>query len=114
MKVRAEAFEDVGEKDEKGYFDYCYQGTIFRFQDGNAGLIARQYSDERQEAHFLGRLEGEKRILFSDIPYENQLFRDAVSYLIDNTETRRIRLLLSDGYVPVDLARVGLTIKELP
>jgi hypothetical protein len=115
MKVHAEPFEDAGEKNEQGYYDYYYSGTVFTFQDGEAGLIARQYNDKRQEAHFLAWLRDRNRILFSEIPCQDRLFREAVSYLIDKIQVCRIKILLSNGYVPVDLAKLEMAIpNELP
>jgi hypothetical protein len=47
---RKEYYEDLGEKDENGYFDYAYRYFIYTFYLPNNGLIIiRQYTDSLTE-----------------------------------------------------------------
>jgi hypothetical protein len=44
---------DASEPDETGMFEYYYEYDIYRFTDGPICLVARIYTDEPDEAHFL-------------------------------------------------------------
>jgi len=65
MVVHSERFEDAGEQDEQGLYDYSYCGTLFTFRDAQSGFLVRQYADEPSEAHFLSELTGNHRTMFS-------------------------------------------------
>lgn len=74
MEVHSESFEDIGEKDEQGLYDYYYSGTLFSFRDSKSGYLVRQYADSPSEAHFLSGLAGTKRTGLPSIPYDDELF----------------------------------------
>ena len=38
---------------EKGLYEYYYEYELYRFSDGARSLVARSYTDESDEAHFL-------------------------------------------------------------
>lgn len=44
--------EDIGEKDENGFFDYVYQYFIYHFYLPGITIIGRRYTDELDERAF--------------------------------------------------------------
>ena len=105
MQVIEEEFEDAGEQDAQGVYDFYYSGTIYRFVFPARELRARCYSDTPGHADFLGfcRSEGQ-RGLFESIPYDDLEFREAAMYLRDKVADS-VRVLLPNGYAPVDFRR---------
>lgn len=104
MQVIEEPFEDAGEQDAKGYYDYYYSGVNYRFVFAGRELHARSYGPG--EAHvlaFTARLGGE-RCLFEAIPYDIPEFREAALYLRDNVADT-VSVLLPNGYTPVDFSQ---------
>ena len=72
---------DSSEPDESGLFDYYYEYDIYRFTDGPICLIARSYTDEPDEAHFLRvEINGSRRALI-DSDLSHPLFLEAQSHL---------------------------------
>jgi hypothetical protein len=72
---------ESSEPDESGMYDYYYEYDIYRFTDGPLSLIARSYTDEPDEAHFL-RVEtkGSQRALV-EADLRHPLFHLAQSHL---------------------------------
>ena len=81
MKVETSHHIDASEPNADGMYDYRYEYDTYTFSDGTATLIARSYSDEDEEAHFL-RIEvnGEPRFITS-ADLERPLLTNAVTYL---------------------------------
>jgi hypothetical protein len=106
VQVIEEEFEDAGEQDAKGLYDYYYSGVIYRLVFPDREFRARRYHDTPGEAHFLGsRTSSGERLLFEAIPYDDPEFAAAAAYLRDAVGADTIRILLPNGYVPVDFAR---------
>lgn len=106
MKITKERFEDAGEQDEDGFYDYYYAGFYFRFEEGEEGFVVRQYEDELEQASFqCCTVQGERVWIghqFGCIPYDNALFRGAVRYLAEEEGVRQVKILLQ-GYEAVDI-----------
>ena len=104
MQVTKTRFEDAGEQDENGLYNYFYAGYLYRFVVGQEAFVARQYDDTSDEASFLTReVEGKRRWKserFATIPYESAVFQEAVRYLEEVEQVRRVQLLLGE-YVTV-------------
>jgi len=66
MEVRAEPFEDVGDRDEHGFYDCCNRGTIFTFSNKKVGVIARQYLDQAKRGPLPRSIRWRKGINFLD------------------------------------------------
>jgi hypothetical protein len=108
MEIHSERFEDASEQDADGLYDYFYSGTLFTFRGAEHGYVARQYEDDTSKASFLSGLIGESRTMLSSIPYDDELFREAVAHLVINAGASKICALVGSGYAPVDLSRAGL------
>ncbi len=54
MQVIQEPFEDLGEPDGAGQYDFHYSGVIYRFIFPEHEFRVRLYDDMPGEAHFLG------------------------------------------------------------
>jgi len=137
IECHVEYREDHGEPDEKGMIDYCYDCDYITLKIENRLFQARHYRDTPDEvsilsirgaedgefsAYFRARMEtdppGDSSFVFvqngisgiqDHIPYESQLFHEAVNYLVSNFQAKRIKLLDSSnplGYSDVDLARI--------
>jgi hypothetical protein len=108
VEVTKTRFEDAGEQDENGYYNYFYAGYAYRFVSGQEAFIARQYDDMSDEASFLTHeIKGKRKwksTLLDAIPYESLLFREAIKYLLQEEQVRRIKVLLRE-YMPVSLHR---------
>jgi hypothetical protein len=72
---------DASEPDESGMYDYYYEYDIYRFTDESSCLVARSYTSEPEEAHFL-RIEanGNPRSM-EDTDLSHPLFLAASAYL---------------------------------
>jgi hypothetical protein len=104
VHVTQERFEDAGKRDADGYYDYYYSGVIYRFVFPTRVLVARRYDDDFGEASFLrseSLPDGEKT-LFTEIPYQDLEFREAVAFLRSSEEVEFIQVLLPRGYVQID------------
>lgn len=104
MEIIEQAFEDAGEQDANGFYDYYYSGVVYRFVFPGREFKARRYDDEPGVASFLGYATGRSRS-FAEIPYDDPEFRLAAAYLRDTLGADRVNVLLPDGYVPVDFAQ---------
>lgn len=78
MDVRVEEFEDKGEKDANGLYDYCYKGKYLFFQEADMKVKVRTYSDTPNEASFLS---------FNDRPFSS----DTVHHPFLRTVERHLR-----------------------
>jgi hypothetical protein len=104
VQVIEQTFEDAGEKDANGLYDYYYSGVIYRFVFPDREFCARRYDDTPGEAHFLSfaTAPGGEGSLFEAIPYEEPEFVLAAAYLRDTVGADTVKILLPVGYVPVD------------
>ncbi|MES2459007.1 MAG: hypothetical protein V4671_00380 [Armatimonadota bacterium] len=109
MEVVKERFEDAGEPDAQGFYEYYYSGYLYRFRFGREGFVARQYDDTPGEVGFLmyeiKTTRKWKAQQFNVVPYDNPAFRDAVKHLREHEKIHRILVLLND-YVPVDMEQM--------
>jgi hypothetical protein len=105
MQVTQERFEDAGEHDANGFYEYYYSGTIYRFTFPTRTFVARRYDDETSKVSFLciENPRGRKGKTFIEIPRHDPEFREAVAFLRTLEGIESIYLLL-DEYVQIDLA----------
>ena len=100
VQVTKTRFEDAGEQDENGLYNYFYAGYLYRFVSGQEAFIARQYDDTSDEASFLTReVKGKRKWKserFAAIPYENPVFQEAVKYLEEVEQVRKVKLLIRE------------------
>ncbi len=97
---------DCSEPDESGMYDYYYEYDIYRFTDGPNCFVARSYTDEPDEAHFLRvEADGSPRTLV-DGDLTHPLFHLALSHLRSEGKVR-FRWLSGrgDGYDSVPEGR---------
>ena len=109
MQVTQERFEDAGERDADGYYDYYYSGVIYRFVFANRALVARRYDDTIGEASFLRSesLPDGTAAMFTEIPYRDPEFREAVAFLRTSESIEFVQVLLSRGYVQIDFNEIA-------
>lgn len=106
MQVIQQAFEDAGQQNADGLYDYYYAGIMYRFVFADREYYARRYQDTPGEAHFLAyATPGGARCSFAAIPYDEPEFGTAAAYLRDTVGADRLEILLPSGYVPVDFAQ---------
>lgn len=101
-----ERFEDAGERDADGYYDFYYSGFIYRFEFLNRALIARRYDDTPTEASFLQseNLSACAHLLLTEIPYQYPDFQEAVAFLGTSEGVEVVNVLMANGYVSIDFA----------
>ena len=46
MEIIGERFDDAGERDENGHYDYSYAGVVYLLHEGDFRCKARSYDDE--------------------------------------------------------------------
>jgi len=93
---------DASEPDENGKYDYFYEYDIFRFTEESVCLVARSYTSEPLEAHFLRVEENGNPRSMQDADLFQPLFLAALAHL--RTEGKQQFHWLSgrgDGYEPV-------------
>jgi hypothetical protein len=109
MEVTKERFEDAGEQDGEGIYDFYYSGFDYTFRIDRERFCARQYDDTPYEIGFTRweRQSGRKWKCQSldAVPYDNNTFRQAVKYLVDHEKSTRILVLIGE-YVSVDLTQL--------
>jgi hypothetical protein len=107
VRVVEETFEDAGEQDANGLYDYYYSGVIYRLVFPDREFHARRYDDTPGEAHFLAYSEAseDQRLLFAAIPYDDPEFAAAAGYLRDSVGADTVKILLASGYVLVDFSQ---------
>ncbi len=102
MHVECTRHIDASGPDETGMYEYYYEYDIYRFTDGPICFVARSYTDEPDEAHFLRvEIDGRPRsIIDSDLMYP--LFLSAQAHLrADGKAHLRWLSGRGDGYEPV-------------
>jgi hypothetical protein len=102
MEVRKSRHVDCSEPDAEGFFDYHYEYDIYEFIEGDVCVVARSYTDEPHEAHFLSRAVAGKRFLLAMADLKRPLFRSAIGVLEQEGKTQ-IRYLdeKHSAYLPV-------------
>ncbi len=121
MHIDIKHYIDAGEKLENGYYDYYYSYNLFTFSDfeKKCSYRVRSYDDTQFEAHFLGfdylKQNGRiKNSLIEKIPYNDQLFIEAVRYLIKNEGKTEINVLSrynKHPYTEISYFKIGLSLK---
>ena len=101
MEVDISRNIDASEKDKNGNYDYYYEYDIYTFKDKNITLIARSYTDEAEEIHFLRTIQNEKPRGVSKTDLERPFFNEILEYL-KSVNKKKINWLSSRGYVPVE------------
>ena len=110
--VHARPFEDVGEENESGTFDFHYVGTLFDFDFGSKIYVVRQYDESPEEASLLGLKQGEKQVskLFDSVPYsvpyKDGDFAAVASYLRQEQGIKSLQVLTRRGYEQVDMDKL--------
>ncbi|WP_440091664.1 hypothetical protein ACTACL_14780 [Pseudomonas syringae] len=67
--IRMERYHhiDASEQDKDGFYDYYYEYDMYYFTEGTLSLVARCYTDDADEANFMGiEFDGYDRALESD------------------------------------------------
>lgn len=102
MLIECTRHIDASEPDADGFYDYHYEYDIYRFTDGAACVMARSYTYQEDEAHFLRiELDGVPRLL-TDADLARPLFLEARDHLIGLGKTRLQWLSgRGNGYEPV-------------
>ena len=81
MQVERTHHIDASEPDDAGMHEYHYEYDIYRFVDETACFVARSYTDQPTEAHFLGvQVDGRDRLL-TDADLAHPLCLAAQDYL---------------------------------
>ncbi|GAB2473843.1 hypothetical protein GCM10027082_26520 [Comamonas humi] len=88
MQIECTRHLDASEPDEDGGHDYYYEYDIYRFTDGALCLVARSYTDEPDEAHFLNLLEHGQLRLLADADLAHPLLLAARAHLLATGKTR--------------------------
>jgi hypothetical protein len=100
MQVIEERFEDAGERDANGHYDYYYySGIIYRFVFPTLTLVARRYDDTAGEVSFLTSESSSRKsaVMFTEVPYRSTEFREAVAFLRTRGRLESIQVLLCEG-----------------
>jgi hypothetical protein len=107
VQVIEQTFEDAGEQDANGLWNYYYSGVIYRFIFPELEFQARRYDDEPGQASFLGFAanSGSECHLFEAIPYDDPAFAMAAAYLRNTLGANPVTVLLPNGYFPIDFTR---------
>jgi hypothetical protein len=79
---------DASELDEQGCYSYYYEYDLYRFTDGPVCLVARSYTDEPEEAHFLCIEEEGRRRMLVNADLKRPLFVTAQAHLRAAGKTR--------------------------
>ena len=112
MEVTKERFEDAGDKDEDGYYDYYYAGFYLKFTEDREAFIVRQYEDTPEKAAFMSySVKGKRKwksFRFETIPYENSLFCKAVRHLVEQEGVSQVQVFTKD-YIEVDIKKASVT-----
>lgn len=81
MEIESTHHIDAGEKGADGRYDYYYEYDLYRFSDGATVIVARSYTDEPQETHFLRIERDGKPDLLKAEDLRQTLFVQSVHYL---------------------------------
>ena len=60
---------------------YRYEYDLYRFSSGDIALVARSYSSEPNQAHFLRLEQNGKQRMLTDADLRLPLFAESVAYL---------------------------------
>lgn len=115
MNVAKEQFEDVGEKDANGNFEFYYSGEIFRFRFPGREFHARRYDDTPGKASILGVFDIPSRqwSAFANVPYDDPQFCEVALYLRDTIGADSVKaLLISSGYVELEFGRISPSVSD--
>ena len=110
MKVKKWRFEDGGEQDNEGRYDYYYAGFYYLFSEGDEAFKARRYTHSPNRVSFTGYYQNGSsknmaRYWYGEIPYENHLFIQAVRYLVQQEDVQEVTILMDKGYSQVATER---------
>ena len=102
MKIERVRHVDSSEPDDAGMYDYHYEYDIYRFTKGENSFVARSYTDDPGEAHFLrAEHKGIQRGLV-DVDLTRPLFLAALAHLRqEGKATLRWLSGRGDGYESV-------------
>lgn len=108
MQVVKEEFEEAGEKDADGHYDYYYAGVKYRFVFPEWEFVGKRYRDTFGLASIVGRTRrsDKQRLPFEDIPYDDPQFREVALYLRDAEGVDFVEVLVRRGYLPLDYSRL--------
>lgn len=81
MNIECTHHIDASEPDPNGAHEYYYEHDIYRFTESDVALVARSYTDEPHEVHFL-RLEQAGKVRMLELgDLDTSLFREAKVHL---------------------------------
>lgn len=102
MQVHISHHVDASEPDSDGFYDYHYEYDLLVFQEGATSLVARSYSDNLAEAHFLRAERCSKAHRLTKSEISGTLATEAIAYLRSHGK-REINWLsgVGNGLVPV-------------
>lgn len=93
-------FEDAGQQDSAGNYDFYYAGVLYDFDFGTVIYTVRQYEDTPQAAQVLSCQYGNKpSVMLQAIPEDPQ-FQAIVEYMT-RQGIRELSVLTRKGYEKV-------------
>lgn len=93
-------FEDAGQQDDAGDYDFYYAGVLYDFDFGDVTYTVRQYEDTPQAAQVLSCQHGEgSSVMLQAIPDDPQ-FQTIVEYMARQGITE-LSVLTRRGYETV-------------
>jgi len=100
MKIETTHHIDAGEKDSNGLYDFYYEYELIHFLEGDTTIVARSYSAEHGEAHFLSIIEKGQRRILTDSDFLSPLLGQAIDYL-RQVGKFSLQLLRTNGHEPI-------------
>lgn len=100
MQVETTHHVEASEPDAEGNFEWHYEYDLFRFSDGKLTLLARSYTSDPDEAHFLRAESSGKARMLTSKDISGTLFREARLHL-GKAGKEKITWLGAKGYEPV-------------
>ncbi len=104
LTFTAERFEDAGEKDADGFYDYYYAGIYYTLTWQNLVCHATQYDHEAQIYIACAGKLGARPLRRP--PDRDRFFTACVQRLLSETACGQYLLLCRSGYTPVDLTEL--------
>jgi len=101
MEVEITHKVDASEKGKDGKYDYYYEYDLYTFKDKNITIIARSYTTESDEIHFLRAVQNEKHRPISKADLKLPIFNEIIPYL-KNINKIKINWLSNSGYISVE------------
>jgi len=102
MEVRKIRQVDSAEPDADGFADYFYEYDVYEFSDRELCFVARSYTDNLHEAHFLRKQTGDQRSMLEANDFQHPLFLLALAALKNDGKTEFNFLSQKSGsYAPV-------------